>query len=437
MTELPTIEERDLLRSFAFDEWQHWSSVTEARIAWDQLDIDALTDNYRDSWTDDQLIDMRGIEVEATKVEVVPSPLRSVIVSPRRFIAWLNTYRRIEVEAVDAGMAAIDANLADLDSIGRSLYVVTPCMSTADWEYLKHLSPAPETSHRALPDATHTKRYCTCEACRTTALDALSAQGDMVRGRGGEVEAVTATLVPVGMVEATSLDPGRWNRQAQLIERACRMFFASHGEQHPSADRLDKTHGRFHSRPDRVAFRGQVRFQRPSPCRVETKVTDRTEVAADGRIELATRLTRLYYCSCEASTKDLCKCDRRGWKGHRAVIFPLPKRTASRKATKASRKATGSRGKATTAWSMSDRSLARVLLRLADQREGFRTLVESIEKDLRTLSEGETISYGECVVTMLAGSSTGIDSHRGAAYPVRGWARRRGIEVETEGIEVE
>lgn len=372
---------------------------------------------------------------------------------------------------VDAAYALVAAGLVDVRSISgvTPIYRATPRRSVPTHAVLD-VTPG-DTGPAATMAADRTE-----QAPRVTLSERLDR---VVRGVGAPdpvrtVETIDVPMlgtvgpVPVAVVRygpvpdtarmvtlspelsaASAADPGAWHTSSARLSGAAARFLADRGEHWQTPDTWSVRDRRYHSRADRVAFKGLPRFALPSPVRYERAVTDRT--AREGnRDMLTTRAAWHTYCQCGHARAALpvaraarflratghtaaaaravrkvrahrsrCHCAPVGWVGHTRTVFALTVR-ANRAATATARAATGAtgtRGTARTPWTLSARSLPRAAERVAP-------VVTALESILRTAAIGATLTLGTVTVTVLDGATV---TYGDRTYPVREWARRAAL----------
>lgn len=220
------------------------------------------------------------------------------------------------------------------------------------------------------------------------------------------------------------------------------------------------------ARPDSVAYRGQTRFARPTPCRygksghqaaveyVEANVwavTGDAEISARAdtwsHAELLTMLTRnrtarypvaiearddigklisrrTEYCSVKLPDNGL----RRGFRGHRAIEWATAprvsrKRSTARVAARAARSAVGAtsaRGRSVGPWSIAERSLPRAIA-----ARDLTATVTAIETMIRMATD-HMVTFPNGTVVTISGPSQVVTA-TGRAYPVREYSRRAAL----------
>lgn len=179
--------------------------------------------------------------------------------------------------------------------------------------------------------------------------------------------------------------------------------------------------GHLQVKPDRVAYRGQVRYRRPRPCRYHSDgiargafVVDADGVITRPAVEYRTDVTGRGY----------------GWMGHRRITIgttgkPIVRkaRQARSAATQANRPTVARRGKAVSWWAMSERSLPRWWTKATDQQVDAASMMEAI---MRT-SVGDTpvtLADGHIVIVDRAGACVRRDEPASRTMPIREYARR-------------
>lgn len=360
-----------------------------------------------------------------------PSPLRSVLVSPARFQAWyLPRFiaRTVPMPTVasDAAGAARYAGLVDVDRVAHDCYAVTPRDAIPTWEIDLQVKPSP------------TPRVVSFLGTTEQVLYGRLTPAEYIAGRSAYRP---VSMVPAGIYDASCVDGSRYFPAAMALGRDARAFFAEAGEKHPLPDVFDTRRHRWNVRPDRVAHRGTARVRRTAPMRSQRTITETTEIGAEGQLELVTRLSRRYYCSCgpmlNMSTgehlsviggyqaiAERCTCTARGWVGHRRVMFATTDR-AKRATTKRIPRATASkRGPNVGPWAMSERSLARATRTLTDQ-------VATVERELRLAGDGATVTYPDGTRVTVHGAAQVFDGRRLRTFPVREWTRRYVLSLTT------
>lgn len=393
MPETITEQEREALRAAFFTEANEWHAASvAARDEWRAL--------QHDEYTDTELVDMRAVSAR-------------VMASRGRYGAeWTHTpgttERPVTRLAPDYAGAAAYAGLVDIDATRfPGLYLMTPRDSTPTWETDRAERPA--KTPRVLPFLNPGRIIQTRPLTRADHVALLM----------GEPYEQTC-MVPDAIVQASAVDPGGYFPAAYRLQRAATAFFAEHGEHHPAPDVFDVRRHHYHSRPDRVAFRGVQRVRIPRPCRYETTTTDRTATGIDGQTELQTRLTWAYYCQCGAPKRDACLCPVRGWTGHRFTVFPRTIRGTRAVKRSARPVGTGTRGPiaGNSPWTLSERSLARAAARVAD-------IAADLESIVRTTADGTTITFVDGTTVRVIGAAQVHTRDR--AFPVREWSRRAAL----------
>lgn len=179
--------------------------------------------------------------------------------------------------------------------------------------------------------------------------------------------------------------------------------------------------GHLQVKPDRVAYRGQVRYRRPRPCRYHSDgiargafVVDADGVITRPAVEYRTDVTGRGY----------------GWMGHRRITIgttgkPIVRkaRQARSAATQANRPTVARRGKAVSWWSMSERSLPRWWMKATADQQDTASMLEAI---MRT-SVGDTpvtLADGHIVIVDRAGACVRRDEPASRTMPIREYARR-------------
>lgn len=378
---------------------------------------------------------------DALRALALPTPVvrksASNLVSPSKFLTWYlprfmaRTLAPVHV-ATDASRAVLDAGLADLEKVSHGRYLVVARDATPTWEYdgLKtpHVTPSVKPFHGT-----------------EIALYGRLTPAEYAHGLASYEP---RSMVPVAVAEQSAADPMRYFPMASALQRQAKQFLAEHGEKMPLPDVFDTKKMRWHSRPDRVAHRGDVRVARRAPMRYEhgyrvivgedgrkhlVPALDNVQLGQDGQYQLATVLARRYYCTCgpvidqgctlaptggyqRLSRK--CRCEPVGWKGHERATFPRAQ-LAQRADSKASKVKSGRRAPNVQAgpWSMSERSLQRATRTMGDA-------VATLENAIRSAGDGVTVRFPDGTRVVVHGVAQVFDGERMRMYPVREWARR-------------
>lgn len=237
-----------------------------------------------------------------------------------------------------------------------------------------------------------------------TAEPRPSALFEQIMGRGPLVD----TLVPDRQSE-------RWE-----LERRADLLLAD-----DPIRTLDVTvRGHLQVKPDRVAYRGQVRYRRPRPCKYHAEGIARTAwmVAADGTVmppavEYRTDVNGAGY----------------GWQGHRRIVIgtrAIARGKVARKARVRTEQATGARvatrGKAVSWWSMSERSLPRWWTKATDTQQATAATLESV---LRTSAHDARVELcdGHAVIIDAGCSMVRRDEPASRFMPIREYSRRAAL----------
>lgn len=323
---------------------------------------------------------------------------------------------------------------AEMHALGVSTLATSAAYMEPRWDYLPEPRAIVTRRHRPtrgeaspLPQVARAWRlpYEGARVLTGTALGDLRGGVHVTRGRLIEQP-------DPAVVMATSTDPMGAHRWALALEHAATEFLAAHGYHEPRPDVWSARHHSHVAKSEPIAYRGEVRYQRPQPCRYGAGGTDQPAVtfAADGTAEYLT-------VDLTATLPD--PLARVGWRGHRRIAWTVRPRTrgaganakrAAAKVARAAKGATGKRGKAVGPWSLSARSLPRVMAR-ADQ--AVRDQAEALEAMLRTAAESASLTFSDgTVVTVLAGGD--VTRPDGAATGVRDWARRAALAGVTASL---
>lgn len=364
------------------------------------------------------------------------TPAERVLVSSARFLAWFlpRFYAHtvpVPTVARDAGGAVAYAGLVDVGRVGYDRYLVTPRDAVPTWEVDLQATPSPTPAVKRF-NGTPVAPYGRLSACEYSQ---------------GLAHYKPVSMVPEGVYQASLADPMAYFPGAMSLGRDARDFLAERGEKMPLVDVYDIHRHRWHSGPDRVAHRGTARVRRPAPNRYQRGVREvigtdgRTHlepalhkvlIGTEGQYELETRLSRRYYCSCGPivtpggiviaafggynSVPAKCRCEPRGWIGHRRVTFALTARgkIAQAKATKTKigRRAPNTAGP----WSIHAGNLARATRLFGEQ-------VATLENQIRRAGEGETIRFADGTRVVVHAAQV-FDGERLRMYPIREWCRR-------------
>lgn len=461
---------REVERAEFFAECEQWSSESAAR----RVEVERwMTEQYGERGLMANEIDL-SIE-RANRVEVVrpstPAPrvgpsLRSLgVTNPSRLMQWamprliaLQSVRAMSERrlATDVNLASLFAGLVEVDAVtveGAVGVLVMPRDAVPTWEPIA-TTPGKVRSVKAF---NHSAIIPTAPVSLAERLDRV------VRG----VPYQHALTITEGVYLRSCADPGGYNLGALDLAKRADAFLAEHGEKLPTGDVWNERHMRSQSAPDRVAFRGEQRWVKGAPCRVQhgakkvkgddgkthlVPALEKVAVGIDGQYELATILyCQKHHLKVLRGPRDIarrdqhgalmyqaCDCPRTGWIGHRYVTFPPSRSKASVKQSKQSngdRQATETatrKGPHVTAFGLSERSLARASKRVA-------VAALALENAVRALSPGEVVTFQNGEVVVLLGDACVIARDR--SYPIREWSRRAAlaglIPVEVGEVEVE
>lgn len=224
------------------------------------------------------------------------------------------------------------------------------------------------------------------------------------------------------VVFAASREPMAAHPWSLALEGAGTILLHNAGHDAARPDVWSRRHRSHVTRPDRVAFRGVVRYRPPAWHRYGAVRGHAAERISDaGTVELLTTVGGPVGTGAQV---------RRGWYGHRAVTLSIAarrgtggRRAVARTAQKKERAASGAtskRGRAVTPWAMSDRSLPRAVI-----TAGAVERAAILEDVLRTSADGATVTFGDVRVTIMGAAQVVDDQH--GAYPVREWCRRAAL----------
>lgn len=207
------------------------------------------------------------------------------------------------------------------------------------------------------------------------------------------------------------------------LESAADAFLAEHDE---PCHGLDVTvRGHLQVKPDRVAFRGKVRYRGPSPVRYHAHATYEGAfiVDAEGVVTVP---------ACTYRTDAVGR--GYGWQGHRRIVVERVERKARKarraaasdavKVERAARGATGGRGRVVSWWSMSARSLPRRWALATTEQVDTASMVEAIVLTSMTDTPIE-LAPGHAVI--FDGATVRRDDPASRSMSVREYARRAAL----------
>lgn len=414
-------QKREQARKTCFRRWEIENRLSSQRL---ELAQSAYVDRYGPRGLGANEIDL-SIERANRKAYgpfgpslTVGRSLRSVgVTNPSRFLTWYGsraikrqTVRAIDGrrETVDYAAALIDGDyvmghrLADVDKVGKDRWLLTPRDAVPTWDYRNEI-PRPT---RKVHTFKHSAAVVVSRLTKPE-LDAMANYSPSVRGYGPALVGYVNTVnVPESVYLRAAEDPQGYSPALVALLKGARDVFAEYGETHPACDEFNRRTMRYRVRPDRVAFKGERRYEPPSPVRYQ--VTTEPTTGADGQAEYRTTLVGT----------------GRGWVGHRRAIFAR-KATVVKVASGDEQQAkTGTRkGKRVeSAFTMSERSLARAI-----KRDGVADLASLLEDCVRATEEyGGTVTLPNGVTITRLGVATVIHES-GRAYPIREWSRRAAI----------
>jgi len=242
-----------------------------------------------------------------------------------------------------------------------------------------------------------------------------------------------AAFPAANVVIGASVDPMARHPWSLALEHAGTAFLALHGEHATRPDVWSVRHGRFVPRPDDVAFRGTVRYELPRSARygrngAQMAAESHTAVLLNDVSDVPSwsTWTVTELLTTDRSTNGGTGRDRRGWRGHRRIVWQIADRNATRDAARSARRAVRraaraaavgtTRGKAVGPWALAAASVPRRIT-----TDAQRTNVAALENLLRTSAAGAQVTFGPVTVDVLDGATVAMD---GRAFPIREWARR-------------
>lgn len=288
-------------------------------------------------------------------------------------------------------------------------------------------------------------------AHRTTFADDWSAMW--------EREVTAGHAATSAQIMVASYDPMarvRWSDRLQA--RGTQLIQQIDGDKGLRPDVYDSNTHRYVARPDHVAHAAQVRFVNPQPCRYGRNGNQPASVTirrrawfgpdVEGDIACHERLTTLTDLTSERRAMLLAKLgtltlesfnrSRVGWRGHRLVSWEVATRKVGKPAKQEQDRrdaqviarrnagATSKRGPSRTPWTLSGRSLTRVIARHFEQGKGeaLQASWVAIQSVLAMHDHDQVVTFDDgTVVTVLDGSMV-HDAKHDRAYPVGEWSKR-------------
>lgn len=210
----------------------------------------------------------------------------------------------------------------------------------------------------------------------------------------------------------------------------------------PRLDVVDRWTRQLTVAPDRVAFRGTVRYRRPAPMRYSKGVTrwlagspDRVAAWARGDADLADELilgapvpftaVTLLRTHLTSDGTGWQGCNGRGWIGSRHMTARAV-RKVSRAAVKRARAAATPHAKGRTPRSPWTTSASNVRSRWSKATDGQRLNADALEVLLRTTAAETPVDYVGHMVTVDQAKST-VTVVDGTTYGIRDYSRRAAL----------
>ena len=187
---------------------------------------------------------------------------------------------------------------------------------------------------------------------------------------------------------------------------------------------------------DRMAYKGQVRYVEPLPCRTGALGNEPAELGnvITHAVELLVVPRRHIVAGQWVPNTGRV---RTAWRGHRKITVTLSERRAAATERKATAKRAqdvrtlkvGKRGPAVDPWNLASRSLLAAIKR--DERTA--ATAATIEQIMRTSTFGASLTFTDGTIATLSDVSLSTVVYRDVAMPVREFARRAalaGIDID-------
>ena len=241
-----------------------------------------------------------------------------------------------------------------------------------------------------------------------------------------------------------SVDPMGVQPWSMALENIGTRLLHAHGVR--SAQRPDvysRRHGQHVARPDRVAFKGTVRYSLPQPCRYGKVGNEPAQTTRDA-VRLVDVSDVPHWATVPVTELLVMPRQRReggawvpntgtvrvAWRGHRTITVQLASRRSETERARATKRAAqratdkvAARGPAVTPWALSPRSLPAAVKRDPHTLQH----AERLESIVRTLSLGESVDVSDGAVITLTDRSAATVVYRDVAYPAREWSRRAAL----------
>ena len=229
------------------------------------------------------------------------------------------------------------------------------------------------------------------------------------------------------------------------LEHAATQFLHAHGVRTTSRpDVWSRRHNTHLAMADPVAYKGQIRYASPQPCRYGKLSNEPAEATRDAvrlvdvsdtpewrPVSVTELLVTPRYVVVNGALVLNNGRVRKSWRGHRSIVVRLAESSqrkgaivrASKRAQAVSALKVGKRGPAVDPWNLSPRSLPAAVKR----SEATADLALRLESIFRTSTYGASLTMSDGTTVTLTDVSLSTAQYRDHAMPVRELARRAAL----------